>query len=616
MLETNEARALSAQSDPALKPKFKNLQRLKIICWIILISAGLVQAWYTRHRIFSDGVPYLEIARYYLAGNWKAALNSYWSPLYSWILTFWMVILRPSGYWETALLHLTNFAAYLACLVGFEQFIAGLLKLQNRTVDGSGLSEWALRITGYCVFLISCLHWIDLGGIEPDMVGTAISVFLAAILLKIEAGDAKFSTYLWFGILLGLEYLARAAFAVFIPFYIAIAAILLYVRSGRLASLKPVVVSAAVAVVVALPFITALSVSKGRFTIGDAGKCNYGWEIDGAARLVHWQGEPGDIGRPIHPTHKLFDHPAAYTFASPVPGSYPPWYDPSYWYSGISPHVKLRRQLYVLYRSLKGALYLFLRSPVALPSFLLIFFVGWRRWLSRRGILAYWFLLLPSIAYIGIYALVYLDPRYVAGSFLVIWMCIAASISLSNPALRGRASQLFGIFSLLVAVVFLATHLLKPARYSLSDLFHLRESERSINAMIAQGMKDAGLQPGDRIAWIGEAIDAEWVRLDGAKIVAEVPVRYNRAEDVMFRSVYTDQAEIKAFWHSPPEVKARILDLFRNEGAKFVMVDRIPEDVDGTGWHRVVPKGTPHVPWSGAQIETFNGIAYMRLSSR
>lgn len=611
-----EARGSSAQSGPVLTRGPQTLQYVKIICWILLITAGFLQAWYTRHRIYSDGVSYLDIAHYYVAGDWHAALNSYWSPLYSWILAAWMVVLRPSGYWQAALLHLTNFLAYLACLVGFENFLAGLLRTQQCLIGETGLSEYTIRAAGYCVFLISALASIGLGNISPDMVGTAIGIFLAAILLTISSGEARLSTYIWFGLLLGLEYLTRAAFAVFVPFYLLIAAAAVYLRTRRLSSLKPIVVSAAATVIMVSPFLIALTVSKGRFTVGDAGKLNYGWEIDGAARLVHWQGEPGDIGKPLHPTHKVFDHPAVYTFASPVPGSYPPWYDPSYWYAGISPHLKLGPQLYVLKRGLKGAIYLFLRSPIVLPAFILICFAGWLRWLSPRGILAYWFLLLPSIAYLGVYTLVYIDPRYVAGSFLVIWMCILASISLSRSSVRRIGEYAFQAAALLFAVSFFWSSLRYPARHALSDLFHLRESERNVNGMIAQRMKEAGLQPGDRIAWIGEAINAEWARIDGAKIVAEIPVRYDHQEDLLFRWNITNKAEIEAFWSAPPSVKKHVLDLFGKEGAKFVMADRIPAGVENAGWHRVFSLNTPNLPWSGAQIETYNEMAYMRLPSR
>ncbi|MFL6451843.1 MAG: hypothetical protein ACJ746_29865 [Bryobacteraceae bacterium] len=621
MLHTNEAtvgeaHGLAPHSDTVLTRESKNLQYLKIVCWILLIGAALVQAWYTRHRIYSDGVSYLEIARYYVAGNWNAALNSYWSPLFSWILAFGIVVLKPSPYWETGLLHLTQFVAYVACLVGFEHVLAGLLNTQKRIIGDTGVSEWTLRIAGYSVFLIATLVLIGLGNISPDMLGTAIGIFLAALLLNIESGTARRSTYIWFGLLLGLEYLARAAFAVFVPFYLVIAGLAIYRRTRRFSFLKPLAVSTAATVIVVSPFITALAVSKGRFTLGDAGKLNYGWEIDGAARLVHWQGEPGDIGKPVHPTHKIFDHPAVYTFASPVPGSYPPWYDPSYWYSGISPRLKLGPQLYVFRRGVKAAVYLFIRCPIIGPGFILIFFVGWRRWLSTRGILAYWFLLLPSIAYITVYTLVYLDPRYVAGSLLVIWMCILASISLRNAALRTGANRMLQLVSLVVAAVFVANNLRHDVRRTMDDVLHLRESEENVNGMIARRMKEAGLRPGDRIAWIGEAINAEWVRLDGAKIVAEVPVRYDHQEDLLFRWNMTDKTEINAFWEAPPPMKAHIFDLFRKEGVKFVMVDRVPDGIESANWQRVLPEGTPHLPWSGAQVETYNAIAFMRLGRR
>jgi hypothetical protein len=619
MLDINEASAGEAgasfaHSEPALEEKPKSLGHLKIICWVLLIGAGIVQAWYTRHRIFSDGISYIEIAHYYTAGNWKAALNSYWSPLYSWILAFWLFVLRPSAYWEAGLLHLTNFIAYVASLVGFELFLASLTKLQHRLIGETGLSEATLRIAGYSAFLVGTLAAVTMGYVSPDMLGTAIGLFLAAMLLRIALGDARLSTYIWFGVLLGLEYLARAAFAVYIPLYLAIAAVVLYGRSRRLESVNPILASAAAALVVALPFVTALSVSKGRFTLGDAGKLNYGWEVDGAARSIHWQGEPGDIGKPLHPTHKVFDHPAVYTFASPVAGSYPPWFDPSYWYAGISPRLKIAPQLYVFKRGLKGAIYLFLRSPIVLPAFVLIFFAGWRRWLSKRGILAYWFLLLPSIAYIGAYTLVYLDPRYVAGSLLVIWMCILPSLSLRNAALRNRANQVIQFLSLLTAVVFLGSHLLHPTIHALDDLLHLREGEGNLNAMVAERMKEVGLHPGSRIAWIGESINSDWARLDGAKIVAEVPVRYDRQEELLFRWVEANRSEVKSFWYAPPAIKAHVLDLFRKEGVTFVMTDKIPDGVDRTGWHQVLSKSTPHLPWSGAQVESFEGIAYKRLS--
>ncbi len=137
---------LPTKSDPDLKREWDEQRFLKLTCWAILIAVGLLQGWNARHRVFTDGISYLEIARYYLAGDWKAALSSYWSPLYSWVLALWMLILHPSAYWEGSLLHLTNFVAYVASLIAFEQLLTSLFKLRNRllatVVYPSGRSGW------------------------------------------------------------------------------------------------------------------------------------------------------------------------------------------------------------------------------------------------------------------------------------------------------------------------------------------------------------------------------------------------------------------------------------------------------------------------------------------
>ena len=100
------------------------------------------------------------------------------------------------------------------------------------------------------------------------------------------------------------------------------------------------------------------------------------------------------------------------------------------------------------------------------------------------------------------------------------------------------------------------------------------------------------------------------------EIVAEVPVRYDRIEPLMFRLVIVNRDNIKSFWYAPPSVKEKIFKLFRKEGATFVMVDRVPKGADRTGWQRVLPKNESHLPWSGGQIDYYKDIEYMQLGSR
>ena len=60
---------------------------LKVGAWLLAIVLGLIQVDAYRFTLSSDDpISYLDIGDAYLRGDWNAALNSYWSPLYSWIV--------------------------------------------------------------------------------------------------------------------------------------------------------------------------------------------------------------------------------------------------------------------------------------------------------------------------------------------------------------------------------------------------------------------------------------------------------------------------------------------------------------------------------------------------
>src|SRR5579872_2090388 len=75
---------------------------------VLLVLAGVIQAWWTRHLIFSDGISYLDIADSYARGDWHHALNEYWSPLLPWLLAIVFRLFHPSTYWQVSTLHVIN----------------------------------------------------------------------------------------------------------------------------------------------------------------------------------------------------------------------------------------------------------------------------------------------------------------------------------------------------------------------------------------------------------------------------------------------------------------------------------------------------------------------------
>src|SRR6185295_3751390 len=130
-------------------------------------------------------------------------------------------------------------------------------------------------------------------------------------------------------------------------------------------------------------------------------------------------------------TRKIFDDPPAFEFAEPVGGTYPVWYDPTYWYEGSVSHFDWRGQLEVVKRA-AGSYYELFQEwglqyglAVALISFYL---------LSRRARrLVYdlkdqWSLLLPAIGGLGLYALVNVQGRYVASFMVLLWLGLFAAV--------------------------------------------------------------------------------------------------------------------------------------------------------------------------------------------
>src|SRR6185436_902247 len=102
-------------------------------------------------------------------------------------------------------------------------------------------------------------------------------------------------------------------------------------------SLKAILLSFVVFLLSTAPFIVALSLAKGRLTFGDSGTINYTVNV-GTVQLFMPR-EPGML----HPVTRISSSIEAYEYAEPIAGTYPLWYDPTYWHEGISPHFNMKR---------------------------------------------------------------------------------------------------------------------------------------------------------------------------------------------------------------------------------------------------------------------------------
>ncbi len=532
------------------------------------LAAG--QAWIGRHAMNSDGVSYLDLSQAYLRRDWRAALNAYWSPLYSWALAAARLVAGRSGLEDFALAHVLNFGIFLAAFACFDRFLLRLIRFTRRQasdrLSAEPLSDWALLVVGYATFLWSSFTLIDLRLVTPDLLLAAFAYLAGSLLLDVRLPETRWPTFAALGIALGFGYLAKAPMFLLSPCYFTMAVLL--AKPGH--RLRGAGVMVLAFLVVSGPFVLALSRQKGRLTFGDSGRLNYAWFVNGVPHR-HWQGDAGKNGVPIHPTRRVLDSPPVYEFRTPIGGTYPFWYDPSYWYEGVRPHFELFGQLAQIARN--GRLYWamfsniharslmhagnvsLVASPLLLFGLLLCLALGSRpRGLSIRDS---WFLLIPSALALVLFSMVHVESRYIAAFAVIGYLAVLAPIRLpaaAVPLLRNAMVLLSFAACALVAVDLWRAHAIP-------------DPSENADSTLGQELQRMGILPGDRIAslnYSNRGASASAHRME-ASIVAEI-----------YSAGGTDDEAL--FWNSDEATRSRVLHAFADAGAVAVLAHNPPPE--------------------------------------
>lgn len=543
----------------------RQAKELKVVFWAATVLLGAAHAWFSRQVMWTDGVSYLDMGEAYWRGDWHMALNASWSPFYSWLLGLALLLLKPTPSWEFPVAHLVNFLVFLVAARCFHFFLNRFMahhRLQIAAAAGSwrGLAAWAWPALGFSLFLWSSLELITLEAVTPDMCVAALVYLAGGLILAIRTGSGGWLTSFALGAALGLAYLAKVSM---FPLAFIFLGVSLFSESNLRRAAPRFLLALLVFLAVAGPFLYALSKAKGRLTIGDAGKLNQAWHVNGTEPYIHWQGQPPSSGVPRHPTRKIFDKPAIYEFASPIGGTYPPLYDPSYWYEGLTPYFLWKEQLAVLWSHLRLYGGLFFRSQAALVACIsMLFFLGQRRRLVLQDIAGQWALLIPALAALGMYSLVHVEGRYIGPFLVLLWMGLLASVRLPRSPESRRLSR----GATVIAVFFIAYSIAGSTRQVLEQD---RYAYAGTALRMAGGLSRLGVRPGDKVASIGLGLDAAWARLARTQVIAEIPPKNGRD-----------------FWEADASVQSRVFQIFASLGAK-VIVAQPPPYVSTAGWQRL-----------------------------
>jgi hypothetical protein len=534
----------------------------------------------TVQDVGSDGVAYLDLAGLMRAHSWHAAVNGYWNPGYPLVLAAAGMVTRASLLGEYALAHWVNLALLLGMMAALWFFVASLRPGREKTegwteasVGGVKLSRSTLLAAGAIGVLNLLEPAFSVGQITPDVL-LAIFFFVACgLLVRVQRPGAVWA-YAGFGIAMGLGYLVKSAF-----FPLAILALLLMVvLRGRLRlAWRGIAVAAVAFLVIAMPYVSALSASKGHFTYGDSGRLNYLWLVDGVDnedRLAIPSVDAGNAaqvdGQLKHAPVTLGEKPRVEYFGQPVAGTFPLWTDVTYWDDGVKvpvrPVAQVRR-LVLNGLNLLETIGLAAALAMLVAGFLLLTLRGAGESRKRFEQIP-WLVVGVAVLQVGLYFLVEADVRYVGPSLLVVMLCVLASLRFSADSATPVA-----VGGLIGAVAVGAICLMLPAEKS--ELIHgLKAHTVGIRhnpyAGAAQALATVA-KPGDAVACLGidACNDSYWVRAAG--------LRYSAFVDLAPGGVGT-------FWAMEPSERAKVLGTLKKAGIQLVTVQLEAGAADPAGW--------------------------------
>jgi 4-amino-4-deoxy-L-arabinose transferase-like glycosyltransferase len=547
-----------------ISPALANSRFFPRLILAFAVAFGLIDAVASRNSMGPDGISYLDIADALRQGHWSALFNPLWSPMYPFLLSIGFRIFHPSPYWEFTVVHFVNLFIYLGALACFsffmQAFVAYTGDMQNEIGVALPISPETWAALGYALFVWSSARLTSVEAVTPDMCLSAFIYLAAAILLRIKTLGGSWLNYSLLGIVLGFGFWAKAPMFPLASVFLLVS---VFAANDWRQGIKRAFVAGIIFAAVASPLVYGLSHSKGRLTFGDSARLNYSFFINRVPKY-YWDSSASKTqSAPEYPAQKLFDTPAVYRFTIPLQGTYPYWYDPTYWYGNVKPKLNLRGFIRETMVNLEFDARMFVRLQPAIPLvFLLLVALSSTRLLILRDLTRQWVLLAVPVAGVAMFSLVHTERRYVAPFIGLILLGLFTAVSIRNSArAQGTVSWL-----MVALALFLMLHM-SAARAG--ELRALREAAAGgaraddTSWKVSSILRQEGLQPGDQIAWIRPNVVTStdnywWARLAKLQIIAEIPNDGNE------------------FWTANEITRSAALQSLSQTGVKAAVVSNVP----------------------------------------
>ena len=488
--------------------------------WMICICFAAVAIWSARHQITTDGLSYLDIGSAVSRGHLSALGNSYWNPAYPAMIGAAFFILRPSADNEVPVLQFVNFIIFVITLCGFSLFFRQWTSAIPKLEQGNRVSKGILTLFAFASFLWFADAQIIIPFTTPDLLAAAMVFFVAAMGYIVAGPGADWKHFAGLGALLGMGIYVKAALFP-LAFAFIVLRFLSLARSSELPRRKQLAyfaITTGLCIVVSAPLIICMSMQAGKFTTGEAGKLNYLWHVDGLLPdHVGWTGGTApEFGTPLHSPRILMENPTVLEFATSTEETYPLWYSPGYWYAGAKPVFNLAKQINALRDSLAVYNSMATQSPEYILGAIVLFVLAMRKNnKAQPWRISFWLLAWP-LAGCAMYAIVRVHPRYVAPFALILCLELYRILGFR---VKTRATAVVCAIVALIPMVFLTLHAARDMVTSARQFRHPVEEDYVVAAHKLQHM---GLQPGDKVAVFGFAVNCFYARYDRLRVVAQI----------------------------------------------------------------------------------------------
>lgn len=491
------------------------LGSVRFWCGIYLYCAAVL-AWSMRHLLGHDGLSYLDLASDALSGGPAALVNGYWSPGYPALLSIGLFLIRPSPGQEFPVVHVVNFVISMFTLWGFLVFFRYWSAATHGDDVAHADEKKYITPFAFCTFLWFTLSTIGSRVVTPDLAVAGIVFLAAGICCRLSLPGSSLKHHAALGAVLGIGYYLKA---VMFPLGVVLLVLLfLLLPRSKGATRRNLSISLAVMLLVAAPLVAALSARAHTLTFGEAGRLNYVWFVNRLPTSTGWIGGTADVnGSPTHPPRTLMERPLVLEFASPIKGTYPLWYDPSYWYAGAQARFDLSQQIATLKITLLEYKDILLESMAFVSGTLVLSVVGLRQ--KRHPLLSrssWWQLAWPLFA-CATYGLVHVEARFLAAFFVLFWLAIyrALMFRVDKWVMMAVCGTVLGTVMPPFATR-VATETVRIAKDSVfSTMPDYQKAALDLGAL--------GLASGDRLAIVGVAEDCYYCRYARLRVVALIP---------------------------------------------------------------------------------------------